>query len=75
MSLETDANKLLTVKQVAKQFDVDPFTVRRWIWSEILPVKKIAGRLLIDPIDIPTFIRNAQKSKVGNTLKVKNSKV
>ena len=62
---------LLTIKQVATQFDVDDYTVRRWTWCGLLPTVKIAGRVLVDPLDIPTFIRNASKTKVGRTLKRK----
>lgn len=55
----TMAQEKLTIKQVARELDVDERTVRRWIKSGQLKYSgyDIRGRYLVSRIDLDKFVR------------------
>jgi excisionase family DNA binding protein len=53
---------LLTVKEVAKRLGKNKMTIYRWIWQKKLEAIKLpGGGILIDEIDLPTFMREKVK--------------
>lgn len=49
---------MLTVKQVAEQYNVTERTVRRWIKEEGLPHKKFMRSISIDPVELQEWENN-----------------
>lgn len=62
-TIQEQLNQLLTIEQVAKKIKRSTRTIERWIQFGKLPAIHIKNNILIDPIDIPSFIRLKVKSK------------
>jgi excisionase family DNA binding protein len=46
MEIDTD-DKLISVREAAKECDRNPETIRRWIWSGKLPAEKLGNQLFV----------------------------
>jgi len=61
MKIKTLVNKLnnqaLTIQEVADKCGVSYRNVQRWLAEEKLPYEEVKGNILIDPLDVPTYIR------------------
>lgn len=55
--------KYLTLQEAAEALRVSEATIRRWIKSDKLPAKKAGRKYLIAEHDIPTFLREYEKTK------------
>lgn len=53
--------ELLTIKQVARQVQVDDKTVRRWIKAGKLSAIELGGRYRIAPADLRQFLEQHRK--------------
>lgn len=51
----------LTLKQVARQLQVDDKTVRRYIKAGKIPAIEIGGRYRIAPADLRVFLESRRK--------------
>ena len=49
--------KFLTKKEIAGMFNVNPYSVQRWIENGQLKAVKINGRLYIDPREFDRFLK------------------
>lgn len=47
----------LTIKEVSLKCKVEYRTVQHWIAKGLLPISEVKGKVLIDPLDVPTYIR------------------
>jgi len=54
-------NQALTIQEVADKTGYSYRNVQRWLSDGKLPYEVVKGNVLIDPQDIPTFIRLKQK--------------
>lgn len=50
--------EFFTVDEVAAKFQLNPFTVRRWIWQGKLKAKLFGTRVRIPADELATFIEN-----------------
>jgi len=61
MKIKTLVNKLnekaLTIQEVSDKCGVSYRNVQRWLSDGKIPYEVIKGNILIDPINIPTYIR------------------
>ncbi len=61
MKLKTLINKVnkqgLTIQEVATKYHRSYRNVQRWLADGKLPYSEVKGNILIDELDIPTFIR------------------
>ena len=61
MKIKTLVNKLnnqaLTIQEVADKCGVSYRNVQRWLAEGKLPFEEVKGNILIDPLDVPTYIR------------------
>lgn len=58
--------ELLTIRQIARELDVDEKTVRRWVKSGQLKAEQdIVGRYKITRTDLNTFVENRKKQLRG----------
>jgi excisionase family DNA binding protein len=45
--------QLLTIRQAAEHFGVDPRTIRRWISAGVLPARRVGPRVIrVNPDDL-----------------------
>ena len=57
------AEKLVTVREAAKESGRNMETVRRWIWSGKLPAQKLGNQLFIKRSDWEIFLDGMKKQK------------
>jgi excisionase family DNA binding protein len=57
--------ELLSIKQVARQVNVDEKTVRRWIKAGELPAIELGGRYRIKPSELQAFLEKHRKQPRG----------
>jgi excisionase family DNA binding protein len=50
-------DKLISVREAAKECDRNPETIRRWIWSGKLPAEKLGNQLFIRRSILAAFCR------------------
>jgi excisionase family DNA binding protein len=58
MRMTKAADTWLTVKDVARRFQVTERTVRNWIKAKLLIVSKFGGRVRIHPSEVERFSRS-----------------
>ncbi len=59
-------NEVLTIKQVARELEVDDKTVRRWIKSgQLAATQDIVGRYKIARTDLDTFVERRRRQLRG----------
>ncbi len=60
------SEETLTIKQAARELDVDEKTIRRWIKSGQLPAEiNIVGRYTISRSDLDAFVDERRKRLQG----------
>jgi excisionase family DNA binding protein len=52
----TTGETLLTVDQVAQRLQLKPISVRRAVWSGVLPASRIGRLIRIRPADLESYI-------------------
>lgn len=48
---------LITQKQAAKRIKVSFMSIQRWVKQGKVPYLRVKSKILIDPMDIPTYLR------------------
>ncbi len=60
--------EVLTIKQIARELDVDEKTVRRWIKSgQLIATQDIVGRYKINREDLDAYVEKKRKQLRGES--------
>ncbi len=52
--------QLLKISECAERVGVDPMTIRRWVWTGLLPSVKLGKTVRIDEADLDRFIESSR---------------
>lgn len=63
MAREKTVESYMSIKDVARELSVDPFSVRRWVWLRELRAVKVGQRWQVSPSAVKDFI--VQRTKKG----------
>ncbi len=58
----TEQEKMLTIKEAAKEARRTAETVRRWVWSGRLPAQKLGNQLFIKKSDLDAVVAKTKNS-------------
>jgi excisionase family DNA binding protein len=62
-NIQNEINKLLTIQQVAKRLHKGVRTIERWVHDGKLPAIHIKHNILVDVLDLPTYLRVKKEKK------------
>jgi excisionase family DNA binding protein len=64
--------KLVSVREAAKESERNMETVRRWIWAGRLPAQKLGNQLFIKKSDLRTFLNGLSINRRGSRDKLES---